>query len=203
MFKSIKVIDLKDFKKARDICVEAFMSYPLHNFIKDENRRKKVLEQIISTELKYSLKNNQAYYLGYDLREVSIWKNNNKPPSRLAYLRYKTPRTIITLMLNMRREEKKLYSSYIREVLKIRNELILPDQFIELSVIAVHPENQGEKRASRLLRLALEELKAHGLSCMLVTNTNKNKTMYEKFGFNLIKDFYHEQTGMRIIFMLT
>jgi len=202
MFKNLKAIDLKDFEKARDICVEAFMSYPLHKLIKDVGRRKKVLDQIISLELKYSLKNNQAYYLGHDLREVSIWKNNNKPLSPFAYLRYKTPRTIITLMLNMKREERKLYSSYMKEMSKVRKELTLPDHCFELSVIAVHPENQGEKRASKLLRLALDELRVNNTSCMLVTNTEKNKTMYERFGFKVIKEFYQHKTGISTFFML-
>jgi GNAT superfamily N-acetyltransferase len=58
-----------------------------------------------------------------------------------------------------------------------------PEHHMYLALLAVHPASQGKGFATRLLKPVLGELDRLNLPCYLETQTPKNVSMYEHFGF--------------------
>ena len=59
--------------------------------------------------------------------------------------------------------------------------------YIYLQVIGVAPVFQGQGFAGKLLRTLIEKSEQTGISLYLETETESNVSMYEHFGFTVIK----------------
>lgn len=201
-FKGLTPLRMEDVDKAAVICAEAFKDYPVHSIIVDESRRIIAMQEVIKGEIKLAIKNNMAFTLGGDFQEVSLWKDANKKPSILSYIRFLSLISIYRLIKNTTREERKKLSLLQKKVLKMRKDLAIPEKCAELNVIAINPEYQGQGRASKIIRTALSELKEQGLSCLLMTNTEKNRTIYEKLGFEVVHYEYIDELALDFFIML-
>jgi len=63
-------------------------------------------------------------------------------------------------------------------------------------------QKRCEKGRPDCRRAALQELKAKGRACMLLTNTLKNTAIYGNYGFRVIKELQHDFEGLYSYFML-
>jgi ribosomal protein S18 acetylase RimI-like enzyme len=59
--------------------------------------------------------------------------------------------------------------------------------FVYLEIIGVAPESQGRGMGGRLLRTLIDSCDAEGTHIYLETKTEENVSMYEKFGFRVLK----------------
>lgn len=67
-----------------------------------------------------------------------------------------------------------------------REEIVEPHW--HLSPIAVHPDHQGKGLASVLIRSKLERLDRERSACLLETQTRRNVSIYERFGFKVMNE---------------
>ncbi len=69
-------------------------------------------------------------------------------------------------------------------------------------VIGVAPVSQGQGYASKLLKPMLARLDEEGLPCYLETQKEKNVTLYQHFGFNVVEEFTFPSTTLTTWAML-
>ncbi len=197
---SVSHLNKKDIEKAVDILSEAFMDYPFPAaVIKNVDRRRTFMREIARIEIRYSLKKGCVLTLGGEFREVSVWHDSAKQPSYLSYFS-SLSLSSLRLLFCASSEEYKAINYSANELYTTKKQLNIPENTAELSIIGVHPDNHGEGRAARLIRPVLAELAAKGQNCIVVTNTEKNKTIYQKMGFETLSDKTDER-GVRMIIL--
>jgi len=73
--------------------------------------------------------------------------------------------------------------------LRFKREHILPFRHCYFWILGVEPEFQGQGLASRIIRPKLKELDRNGLHCYLETQSRKNASLYEHYGFVITETF--------------
>jgi len=71
-----------------------------------------------------------------------------------------------------------------------------------LSVIGVHPENQGKGVASHLIRHVLQLCNERGVPAFLETATERNLGYYGKLDFKVIEEYVLPQNGPKVWTMI-
>jgi len=71
-----------------------------------------------------------------------------------------------------------------------------------LFLIGVDPQHQGKGYASTLLREMISRIDKEGLPCYVETGVEKNVSMYEHFGFDVIDEFIVPNTMVKVWAML-
>ena len=79
---------------------------------------------------------------------------------------------------------------------------LVPNKHWYLVVLAVDPQHQGKGYASRLLNEMLSEIDEEGLPCYLETDGEKNVSMYQHFGFEVVDEFVVPVTKDKVVAML-
>ena len=200
---AIKLLDKSGVKRAARIAGEAFAAYPVHAIFADdsEGRRVEIATAVFQMEIGYHCRRKGAYTLGGDFKEVAIFQDARRDPPKIALLPHLSFPILRTLRL-VTKEERKAIARFGKEIKAAKKELYLPEGCVELVLLAVEPDHQGKGRAGRILRAALQELKAKGRACMLLTNTLKNTAIYGNYGFRVIKELQHDFEGLYSYFML-
>jgi ribosomal protein S18 acetylase RimI-like enzyme len=195
-------LNRKELKRAINIATDAFMDYPLPGgFVSDRNKRRITLYEMFKIDFRYSLRHGEIYTLGGDFQEVAVFHSSAKPVSDLKmipYLSFSSLRLLTSISI---REFSRLKTA-VNEIMKAKAELDLPPDTAELYILAVNPINQGEGRAARLIRGVLSVLKSCGKSCLVLTNNEKNKAIYEKLGFGIIREIYNPTYELKTYFQL-
>jgi predicted acetyltransferase len=65
---------------------------------------------------------------------------------------------------------------------------LVPYPYWYLQIIGLNLKYQGQGFCSRLVRPMLGRIDQEHLACFLETNTRKNVTIYERFGFEVISE---------------
>jgi ribosomal protein S18 acetylase RimI-like enzyme len=99
------------------------------------------------------------------------------------------------------------WRSLIREIIMDNRygnlrERLSPKPHLYLSTLAVAPEYQGLGYASRLMKPMLERLDNEGMPAYVETQNLKNKSMYEHWGFDLLKEDRMPGTDLTLYLML-
>lgn len=194
-------LDKKDRDKAADIIVEAFMEYPLPGQYIDPKRRRKALKEMYRVELNQAIHKGLVFTLGGDFREVSIWKDEIKSASKLSYARY-VCFSSIRLAYLVRIGESRKVNSAIKKILDAKVKLNLPKNAVELYILAVHPDNQGQGRVSKLLKPILKQMQEEGRPVLVMTNTESNRALYEYLGFKVVEFLDDKENDVISYFMV-
>lgn len=199
---SIFKLKRKELKKAINIAVDAFMDYPVPgSFIIDKTRRKIVLYEMFKIIFKMAYRNSHIYTLGGDFKEVSLWSDTIEIPKDSAYIRYISLSTI-RLMFNANGRELKNLMRAFSEIENVKKKLVLPPNTAELMVLAVSPSCQKQGRAKAMINPILDKLSLDGISCLVITNTEVNRDIYQKMGFQLIEQYYDNRCDINTFFLL-
>lgn len=199
----IQLLDKCGVKRAARITGEAFDGYPVYEIFTDdsEGRRVEIATAVFQMEIGYHCRRKEAYTLGGDFKEVATFQDARRDPPKIVLLPYLSFPILRTLRV-VTKEERKAIALFGKEIKTAKKELDLPEDCVELVLLAVQPEHQGEGRGGRILRAALQELKARDCACMLLTNTLKNTAIYGNYGFRVIKELRHDFEGLYSYFML-
>ena len=79
---------------------------------------------------------------------------------------------------------------------------LAPDKHWYLALLAVDPQHQGKGYASKLLNSMLSCIDEEGLDCYVETEGDKNVSMYQHFGFDVVDKFIVPGTKDKIVAML-
>lgn len=198
---NLNILKKKDAKKAAKILADAFLDYPIvDKLIPNKKRRWITLYEIFKIELKYAIKNNYVYSLP-DFSEVAIWKSDASLPNYFSYA-FSFSLSSFKLLYSISGREFKELSILVNDINKTKSQLILPNKTAELFFIGVMPEKQGQGRAGKLIKPMLNKLEDEDYSCLVLTNTELNKSYYERFGFETIKSSYDNRFDIATYFML-
>lgn len=190
----------KDINKALDILSDAFENYAFPaSLIKNPDKRRIFVREMLKFEVKYCLKRGNAYTLGGDFKEVSLWHDDAKPIPQKAYLPYFSLSSF--RLLKIKSSELKAIQKTALYIDQVKMKLSLPENTTELAVVGVSPANQGEGRAAKMIRACLALLCKEKRNCLVITNTEKNKGIYTRLGFNPVFDDI-DCNGIRIIMLL-
>jgi N-acetylglutamate synthase-like GNAT family acetyltransferase len=79
---------------------------------------------------------------------------------------------------------------------------LVTDKHWYLAVLAVDPQHQEKGHASKLLNEMLSNIDEEGLPCYLETGGEKNISMYQHFGFEVVDEFVVPGTKDKLTAML-
>jgi ribosomal protein S18 acetylase RimI-like enzyme len=79
---------------------------------------------------------------------------------------------------------------------------LAPNKHWYLAVLAVDPQHQGKGYASKLLNEMLSYIDEDGLHCYLETEGEKNVSMYQHFGFEVVDEFVVPGMNDKLVAML-
>lgn len=178
--------------KAAEIISRAFHDDPLHVYIiPDESERKKYLPYLFKAYIWYCLQFGVVYASSPNLEGITLWV-----PSEFAYITPERSKEcgdeVFFYVLGQKYLERLSVTSYVNDI----HEQLIKEPHIYLMVIAVDPKSQRKGFGRKLLHPMIEYLDENNLKCYLDTNKKSNVLYYQNFGFNVVKEFEIESTGI-------
>ena len=172
-----------DIGLAADLLTRAFWNDPLcAHFFPNKEERKKLLPVFFKFRLKQTLQYGEVDATSSKLEGVAVWQHSNTVDS--------------TLWKNLRAGGLGFYRTMGRNLV---NRMMKMDQFtsqrrakyavtpyMHLGPVAVNPELQGQGYSSKLIRPMLERLDRLELPCYLEAQCERNVSIYEHYGFEVL-----------------
>lgn len=177
----IRPISQDDIPKVVETMVSSFMKDELYSyFITENNKREKFLRLFMKFRLKFGIKNGIVKVTD-DCNGVSIWISPNvkMKPTDLILLGG------ITALLKCNSKERKRilsFNNYSEQIVGV----CLQQPYWYLSPICVAEEFQGKGYGKSLIMDGLKNIDLSTIPCFLETQSDKNKSIYEKFQFECI-----------------
>ena len=187
LLDSLHKITKKEVEKASLVLGKAFHDDPLWSqIIQDDTERKQKLPLLFEMLLRYALRYGEVYassenlegiviLLPYDKADMTFWR----------LLRCGVWRLLRTGMKLGRKTGNRL--EQILAPMSKAQEEILKEGYVYLQTIGVSPELQGKGFGGKLLRAIFEYADNEEIRIYLEA-TKENIPMYEKFGFQVVKE---------------
>lgn len=176
---------------------ERYADNELYTYVSPNKEvQEKFTHGFLKFRLAFGLKKNAAK-VTEDGKAVAVWlaPGDNITPEDLASLGgYEA-------MGMLGEEGIKKFQLFVAASSKMENEYA-PMPHYHLSPIAVSQEAEGKGYASALLRSRLEEFDKNGEYCYLDALNERNKSIYEHFGFKTMWEGYIPGTPVKHIAML-
>jgi ribosomal protein S18 acetylase RimI-like enzyme len=162
----------------------AFREDELYKYIvPDEHQRTEFLRNFFAFRLRYGMKFGEVQTTSEHCEGVAIWiPFQNRKMSIPRILRSGVLSAMRSIDAGTR---QKLMA--IQDFAERTREKVLKPHW-HLSPIAVHPDHQGQGHAGILIRSMLVRLDRERAACLLETQTGRNVSMYERFGFKVIDE---------------
>jgi ribosomal protein S18 acetylase RimI-like enzyme len=163
----------------------AFAEYEvLRHYFPDERQRDTIANTFVLIGLAVCLKYGEAYATSDKMEGVAAWLPPGKAPFRGWQILRSVP---LPILVRFGRQGAGRMQAYGRFVDSLHRSL-LPYPHWYLQVIGVDPAYHGQGFSSRLIRPMLERIDRERMPCFLETNTEKNVTIYRRFGFEVISE---------------
>ncbi len=177
-------VNKKDNVRAADTLAKAFMKDPLSGwFFQDENTRYDYLLDYFIFRVSYGLKYGEVYSTSENFEGVAMWVSGEK--AEMTF--WRGLRCGGMKLYSMGREKMSNLFLIGHFTTEFRNKLIQPPYY-QLSPIGVKPEFQGKGFGSKLLKPMLKQFDEEGTICFLETQTESNLPIYQKLGFEIVKE---------------
>ena len=82
------------------------------------------------------------------------------------------------------------------------SKLNLIEGTVFIDLFAVQPPKQGQKLGSKLMRKLFAECEKKGVDVLLYTNTQRNESIYNHFGYETVSAVHDDETGSDTFFEL-
>ena len=181
---SLYRLQKKDIPQAAAMLVDAFQHDPLWEAVwHDANPRQKL--GTFEAPVRYCLKYGEVYASSENLEGVAAWV-----PDTLAdmtfwrMLRSGAIWSGMKMGANLASKMEPLFAPIELD----RKETMRARSYLYLQIIGVAPAFQGQGFGGKLLRALIEKSEQTGMSLYLETETEKNVSMYERFGFQVVKE---------------
>ena len=196
-------IKKEDISKAAETLSQAFATYILYTpVIENQQKRKKFLYEMNTLLIKTTLICGNAYATSPEMEAVVLYKDEKYYNTTLGLI-IKSGAIVNVL---------KMFCianfSGMKRLFRLLNAIdaMHKDYEIEnnnfLQILAVKPESQGQKLASKLIDKVLSDCDEQNKGCYIETGDPKNVKIYEKFGFNLMENKVNYANRRRRIYYL-
>ena len=181
---SLYPVQKKDIRRAATVLADAFRHDPVWNAILGDATPEQ-RAYAFETPVRYGLTYGEVYAPSENLEGVAVWL-----PGALAdmtvwrILRSGALWAGMKLGAGVARKMGPIF----RPIEADRKEHMRGQPFIYLYVIGVAPANQGQGYGGTLLRALIEQSEQAGMPLYLETETENNVRMYERFGFQVVKE---------------
>ena len=178
-------LTLKERDAATAVLGRAFAEYELlRYYFHDKTERRAVADTFGFITLSICLKYGEAYASSEKLEGVAAWL----PPGKAPFGGWQIIRSVpLSILVRFARQGSGRMWAYSRFVDNLHRRLV-PYPHWYLQIIGVNPAYQGQGFSSRLVRPVLERIDRERMPCFLETNTEKNVTIYQRFGFEVVSE---------------
>jgi ribosomal protein S18 acetylase RimI-like enzyme len=173
-------------KRITEMLARAFHDDSMAHYVFPEaNGRDDKLPNFYEIPLRYGLRYGAVEVTSPNLEGVAVWL-----PSEKAYMSgwgiILAGAFLNTVRMGSEAGER---IGRLGKCLDGRHKLHAPEKHWYLYVLGVDPSFQGQGNARKLLQPRLAELDRDGLAAYLETNQERNVSLYQHFGFNLVEEF--------------
>ena len=188
-------------EKACKVAGSAFQNDPFTIFsYPDEKERKEKLQYGFYMIYRYGIKYGLTYATSKNLEGITIWLPPNKTyPSTWTMMRYGAFYTMRKVGLKLKTMKRTMMVFNYEEE---RHKHLVPYDHWYLQNIAVKPEEQGKGYGGLLISTMIKKIESDELPIYLETNTEKNVSIYQKYGFEILEYAIIPETDVPLWCML-
>jgi len=143
--------------------------------------------------------NSRAFMTSPQLEGIAVWMHSDKRKEK-PFWRILTSGAIWPAIIIGIKAMRKMQA--FDEYIERKHKELVPNKHWYLSILAVDPQHQGKGYASKLLNEMLSYIDEEGLHCYLETEGEKNVSMYQHFGFEVVDEFIVPGTNDKLVAML-
>jgi ribosomal protein S18 acetylase RimI-like enzyme len=181
-------------KPAAEMLARAFQDDPSFIYIfPDVSQRKNKLPYLWQCNVRYGVLYGQAYAISPNLEGVAVWLPYEKADMSLWGMIRTSPLPMLPKIGWGPCRRGWLFNKYANAVHKRH----APSRHWFLQSLGVDPVFQGKGHASTLLRAMFAIIDKEDLPCYLDTQTEKNVSMYQHYGFKVVEEFKIPGTEFR------
>jgi len=188
----------------KDACMVAgcaFQDDPVTIFTyPDEKERKEKIKYGFYMLYNYGIKHGLAYATSKNLEGITSWLPPGKVyPSTWTMMRYGGFHTMRKVGLKMK-AMKRIMTCFQYE--EKRHRALTPFDHWYFENIAVKPEEQGKGYGGLLISCLIKKVESDGLPIYVETNVDKNVSIYQKYGFEVLEHTIIPETPVPLWCML-
>ena len=178
-------VQKKDIVRAGKVLADAFQRDPIWNKIcEGEPDIEKRFRAIFEVAVRQGLKYGEVYAPSEDLEGIVAWVPGMHTDMNLWQLiRSGSVGAVTRIGLKALRKMARVY----KPVMEYRREHMAGLTFLYLLVFGVATELQGKGFGRKLIGAAIEQADREGLPLYVGAGSEENVTMYEHFGFRVLK----------------
>ena len=175
----------QDRNAAAAVLGSAFAEYDLlRYYYPDKIERSSIAETFCFIALSVCLRYGEVYASSAKLEGISAWLPPGKAPFGLLQIMRSVP---LSVLYKFGRQGAKRMQDYGKYVDTLHHKLV-PYPHWYLQIIGVDPAYQGQGISSRLIKPMLERIDREHMPCYVETNTEKNVSIYRRFGFEVVSE---------------
>ena len=147
----------------------------------DEKEREKKAGYLFEFLIRYGIHHGEVYSESENLEGIAVWLDSRKARfSLLQMLQAGIIQLLFKAGLSAIRRIKAL-----SDRCQMKRNQIMPHPHCYLWIIGVSPDSQGKGYAGRLLRHKLQELDREEMASYLETQSEKNVSLYRRYGYEV------------------
>jgi len=197
--KDIISLQKADIKPASLMLARAFSDDPINLYAyPDEMERRKRLPHAYEFILRYALRYGEPYLSSDQKEGIAVWAHSNRASMTLWRLILSGAFWSTLKMGQYSGRRMQTLSRYLEG----KHKKIAPFNHWYLMLLGVGPEFQGKGYAGMLLRAMFSREDTNSLPYYLETETEKNVSFYEHFGFKVLDTCILPGTKLKLWLML-
>ncbi len=197
--RDILSLQKADIKPASLMLARAFNNDPINSYAyPDEIERGKKLPYAYEFILRYGLRYGETHISSQQLEGIALWVRSNRVSMTLWRLIISGAFWPTLKMGQDSGRRMQILSRYLED----KHKEMAPFPHWYLMLLGVDPEFQGKGYAGRLLRAMFALTGADGLPYYLETETERNVSFYEHFGFKVLDTCILPGTKLKLWLML-
>ena len=186
-------------KPASEILARVFQDEPVYvHFVPDTSERSRVLPYHFALRLRHAMSNGEVYATSRNLEGLAIWYPPDYSKMGLRMILLNGGFSVLFHMGWGSVSRQMSVNGYIQS----EHERDVPFRHWYLSSLGVDAEYRGKGYASVLLKPMFARFDKDSLPCYLETQKEENVSLYQHFGFNVIKQSIISGTSITIWTML-
>ena len=171
----------------------------LKDVFPDPEERRVKTPYVNELYLLYEFSNSKTFITSPKLEGIAVWIHSDKRKKR-TFWRILTLGAIWPAMKIGIKALRKMRA--LDKYIERKHKELAPFKHWYLAMLAVDPQHQGKGYASKLLNEMLSYIDEEGLRCYLETEGEKNVSMYQHFGFEVVDEFVVPGTKDKLVAML-
>ena len=188
-----------DVKPASEVLARVFQNEPVYvYFVPDASERSRALNYHFALRLRHAISNGEVYATSRNLEGLAIWFPPDYPKITLKMI-VLNGGFLVLFHMGLESVSRQMY---INNYLQSEHERNVPFRHWYLSSLGVDDEYQGKGYVSVLLKPMLARFDKAALPCYLETQKEENVSLYQHFGFSVIKESIIPGTSITIWLML-